>query len=540
MSFSKHSGWGSKGSRKKMGPSQGKGSPVVRGGLPTIGSVPITYGQSARIRSRKPLRGMGPTGSLGSLQPQFKQKKSRGAVLARLAAVVVVLLVLFLAVKVIVPDEQPVDEPVETSSGATPKAALASAVEEVDANGIVRGVTADGVSYVVYGRGQETAEPGKVTLVAVGDQIGTTQALALADAYGGSVDDGVYDFWPFYREIASVISSFDIAYVNQETIMAGNQRYGYSGYPTFNTPAAAAEALDDVGFDVVGFGSNHVYDLGEYGAQETHKVWDGYSDLLVAGSYASQEERDTVQLIERGGATIAVLQYCYGDNYLGTYENFPNAYHLTGFDKDAIRADVERAKSVANAVVVGMHWGTEYDSDINAQQEEYAKYLADLGVDLVLGTHAHITQPIKYVTGESGNTVPVVYGMSDIVSGWDKIDCILSGLFTCEFTFSGENAQVSALAWHPTIEWSDGGDTYVRLLADMDAQTVNANVRVADCDDDYAYITQTLADLGMEVPVVWEAGYLRSLANGDAPYVLRNVVSAVARITSSADVYLPR
>lgn len=494
----------------------------MSGGLPTIGSTPITFGQSDYVHSRRLARRRSPlfssrrgwNSTMGAPPRRFSAK----AALAGAAAV----LVLAVGVKLALPlfGEKPAED--AAPDAAQPalmlpvqKEALATATEQVGEDGVVLGTTADGVSYELYGRGSASAVPGKVTLVAAGDQVGSSQALDLADSWLGDAGDAAYDFWPFYREIAPVVEGFDVAYMNQETVMAGTEQFPYSGYPTFNTPAAAADAIEEAGFDVVGFGSNHVYDLGEYGASKTHEVFDEHPGLMVVGSYESQEQRDRVHLIERGGAVIAVLQYCYGDNYLGGYENFPNGYQLCGFDKEAIRADVERAQTLANAVVVVMHWGTEYESAPDEQQLEYARYLADLDVDLVLGSHAHITQPIRYVTGEGGNTVPVVFGMSDLVSGWDKIDCIMSGLFTCEFTFNEDgSANVSQLAWHPAVEWSDGtSPVAVRLLADMTDAEVDANTRIANCDEPFhEYIARFYEGLGMEVPVVWEPGSLRSLA----------------------------
>lgn len=529
MSIFGTSGWNSRKRRLFAGKNRKKG-PVVSGGLPAIGSTPVTFGQLGKMgksRRRKGLfssssAGLGGTslslgsgGYAGGLGSGFaSSRKSRGKFLGLAVAAVALVAVVVVAkpLDLLKPEaETPVESALNIDESLR-KPALLNAEESVDENGIVHGVTEDGVSYLVYGRGSESAELGKVSFVAVGDQVGSEQALELADSYAGAVGDGFYDFWPFYQEIAPVIESFDFAYINQETVMAGTEEYGYSGYPTFNTPDAAADAIEDAGFDVAGFGSNHVYDLGEYGARKSHEVWNEHSDLMVVGSYESQQDRDAVRLIERGGASIAVLQYCYGDNYLGSYENFPNTYHLAGFDKDAIRAEVQRAQTVANAVIVVMHAGTEYDSTPNDEQVEYAQYLADLGVDLVIGSHAHITQPVVYLKGSGGKTVPVVYGMSDIVSGWNKIDAIMSGLFTCEFSFEGGQTKVSGLAWHPCIEWSDGGDTYVRLLADMDADEVNANVRVEDCDDDYLYIKQFYEALPMEIPVIWESGYAQAMA----------------------------
>ncbi len=557
MALFKRKGWRS----RKGGVFAGKrrkGGSVVSGGLPTIGSTPISFGQLGTMgkgRRRKKASfgsgsfGLGSYGLSGGRSLSLGLAPSSGGFSFRparrwpkFAALAALACALVLAVWVVDPvslikGSSPEEEPVAVNIDSTlRKEALLGASETVDENGIVHGTTADGVSYVVYGRDQESAELGKVSFLAVGDQVGSEQALALADSYAGETGDGSYDFWPFYQEIEPIVQSFDVSYINQETVMAGTEKFGYSGYPTFNTPDAAADAIDAVGFDIAGFGSNHVYDLGEYGAAQTHQVWNQHPELMVVGSYESQDERNAVHLIERGGASIAMLQYCYGDNYLGAYENFPNTYNLVGFDKDAMRSDVERAKTVANAVVVCMHWGTEYEAEPNAQQIEYAKFLADLDVDLVLGTHAHITQPIQYVTGDSGNTVPVVYGMSDIVSGWDKIDTIMSGLFTCDFTFEGGEAKVSNLAWHPCIEWSDGGDTRVRLLADMDDATINANVRVGNCDDDALYIKQFYESLPMDVPVVWEPGYAQALA-GNTEF---SVADALMRVPDRASILAAR
>lgn len=550
MALFKRSGWNSRKDGVRAGRGS-KGKSVVSGGLPTIGSTPITYGSLGSMgkgrRRKKSAFSSGGSGSLGGYNlggfglsggagfapsAGFGAKKRRSW--PKFAAAVLAVAAVGLAVWAINPlalitggQLEAEEAPAPNIDNSLRKEALLSATETMDANGVVHGTTADGVSYVVYGRDQESAELGRVSFLAVGDQIGSSQALELADSYAGTVGDGAYDFWPFYQEIEPMIASADISYINQETVMAGTEKFGYSGYPTFNTPDAAARTIDAVGFDIAGFGSNHVYDLGEYGATQTHQVWNQYPELMVVGSYESQQDRDAVHLIERGGASIAVLQYCYGDNYLGTYENFPNSYQLAGFDKDAIAAEVKRAQTVANAVVVAMHWGTEYESEPNAQQLEYAKFLADLDVDLVLGTHAHITQPITYVTGDSGNTVPVVYGMSDIVSGWDKIDTIMSGMFTCDFVFEGGQTTLANLAWHPCIEWSDGDDTYVRLLADMDAETVNANVRVGDCNDDALYIEQFYGALAMDVPVVWEAGAAQALA-GNTSFAASDALVRVA------------
>lgn len=380
-------------------------------------------------------------------------------------------------------------------------AKLQGSTETVDENGIVHGTTPDGIRYTVHGRGVSAGEAGKVTLVAAGDQIATDNSMPIADAYAGSVGDGKYSFTPFYKEVAPFIAQFDLRYVNQETVMAGADR-GYSGYPVFNGPDAQAAAIADVGFNMVNFATNHTYDMGLSGIERAHEIWSKYPELMIGGSYLTQEDRETVHMIERNGITFAFLAYTYGDNHYGTVEAFPNSYYVCGFDKSLIEADVRRAQKVADAVIVSMHWGSEYTVTPNSQQEEYAKFLADLGVDLVLGSHAHIMQPTKYVTGDSGNTVLVVYGLSDFVSGWTLTDCILSGLFTCDFVWNGEGVSLENPVWYPTIEWSNGGDVYVRMLKDMSDAEIDSNTRTRDVSNDSAYLKEFLDAAGMEIPVV--------------------------------------
>lgn len=380
---------------------------------------------------------------------------------------------------------------------------IAGSEEAIDEKGIVHGMTPEGISYTVRGRGVQAGSPDRVSLCAVGDQIATSMSFPIADRYAGEVGDGIYDFAPFYQEIKPFIQGYDLRYINQETVMAGTEGgRTYSGYPIFNSPDSMAQAIADTEFNLVNFATNHSYDMGSYGIERSHEVWARYPQLLIGGSYLTQEDRETVHMIERNGLTFAFLAYTYGDN--SGAGSIVNQYYSCQFDKDLIAADVRRAQQVADAVIVSMHWGSEYVSEPNSQQYEYAAFLADLGVDLVLGTHAHIMQPVKYITGESGNTVPVVFGLSDIVSGWTLTDTILSGVFACDFVVNeaGDRLEVENLIWYPSIEWSDGGDVYVRLLKDMDEATINANTRTEDVANDYQYLHDKVNSVGMEIPVV--------------------------------------
>ena len=379
---------------------------------------------------------------------------------------------------------------------------LEGATETTDANGVVHGTSASGVNYVVYGRGEASADASKVTFSAVGDSLGTDNSMPIAQRYASS--SGGYDFTPFYQEIGPVVQAYDLRFINQETVMAGtDDGRTYSGYPVFNSPDAMLDAIAAEKFNIVNFGSNHTWDMGSYGIERTQSLFAEHPEIMLVGSYTSADDRSTVHMIERNGTTFAVLSYLYGDNSYAEESDFPNTYYSCPFNKETMATEIARAKEVADAVIVYMHWGSEYVSEPNEQQTDYAQFLADQEVDLVIGSHAHITQPAKYVTGASGKKTLVVYGLSDFLSGWTLTDTILSGLFTCDFVWEGNELTVENPVWHPLIEWSDGGDVYIRLLENMTDDEINANTRTDDVSNDVEYLHEALNSMGFEIPLAW-------------------------------------
>ena len=382
---------------------------------------------------------------------------------------------------------------------------LAGATEEVDEYGIVRGTTPAGDSYVLYGRDQAGASSDTITFAAVGDVFATSMNFPILDGYAGEMGDDEYDFAPYYRAVSGEIGAIDLSFINQETPCAGNEDgHAYAGYPVFNTPDSSIHALADVGFDIANFNSNHSWDQGEYGIARTQGLFAKHEQVMLVGSYASDADREAAYLVERNGATIAMLSYSYGDNMYGSNpSNFPNQHDTCQFDKERMAAEIERAKRVADAVVVYMHWGTEYDTQPDEQQVEYAQFLADLDVDLVIGSHAHILQPVKYYTSISGKRVPVVFGLSDFITGWTITDTIFSGMFSCDFTWRDGQLVVENCLFTPSIEWSDGDDVYVRFLKDMTDEEIDANTRTPDVENDSTYLRAFLDDLKMDVPIAW-------------------------------------
>ena len=457
------------------------------------------------------------------------------------------------------------------NAAATNAAANVEAAEKTtDDNGIVHGTTAGGVNFTIVtadapaatdnasassseGKAGESqaaaadaaesssaaaASTDKVSFAAVGDQIASDYALELADSYAGEAGDNKYDFKPFYQEVKPFLQKSALRYINQETpLIGGQENYAVSGYPNFISPEACAEAIADTGFNLVGFTSNHSYDAGTEGIEYSQKVWDKYPKIVVGGSYADKDARETVHMIESNGIRFAFLAYSYGDNAYDDVSKEPNNYYAVPFVKDDAAADIARAKQVADCIIVSMHWGDEYSAELNADQKDWAQWLADQDVDLVIGSHAHNIQPVQYFTGTGGNKLPVVFGLGDFVSGWTATDTILSGIFTCDFVRQDTGrVSVENPAWHPTIEWSDGtGQTYVRMLENMTADQINANTRTEDVPNSFKHIYDATNSIITQIPVEWGADAAEKTAAAAATTDTASSSSSSSSSSQAAD-----
>ena len=343
----------------------------------------------------------------------------------------------------------------------------------------------------------------KLSFCAVGDNLANENTLQIADMWGGSGEgDGVYDFSPLYREIAPIVSSYDLAFVNQETVMGGNTDWSYSGYPSYNTPDSVAQALSDAGFDVVSSNTNHTYDYWTGTIEHSLQVWKNFPNFTVIGTYASEEEREQAHVVEVNGIRVGFLSYSYGQN---GYElsDLPNDYYAVPWDDEKFAQDYVTTRAASDVVVVYMHGGDEYTSVPNDWQRHIAQTCADAGVDLVIGSHAHVIQEFEYVTRSTGGAMPCVYGLGDFVSSYTSYpETVLSGMFSCDIVLEATGTvRIENLAWTPLIEYwtvSEDGtpDDYVRLVSGMsEADAANDTLLASLGSDAYTWMRQHTHDV---------------------------------------------
>lgn len=282
-------------------------------------------------------------------------------------------------------------------------------IEEETLTEEVMTVVAESTESVELETEVEEPKDNSVNLLMVGDML-----MHMRINKTGIKEDGTIDFSHLFTHTTEMISAADIAIVNQEIILGGPE-LGISGYPTFNTYYEVGDALVEAGFDVVLHATNHAVDKGKKGVLNCLSYWDNtHPEIGVVGIYDSQEERDEIYVVEKNGIRIAILNYTYGTNGLPLPSDMPFAVNL--MDKELMKRDIEAAKEVSDFVVVCPHWGTEYVLEESSYQREYSQFFLECGVDLVIGTHPHVIEPVEMWEDESGHQMLVYYSLGNYVN----------------------------------------------------------------------------------------------------------------------------
>ncbi len=224
-----------------------------------------------------------------------------------------------------------------------------------------------------------------------------------------------FDF--MFSEVKEDIESADLAIVNQEIILGGTE-LGISGWPVFNAPFEVADALVDAGFDVVLQGTNHAYDKGKKGILNCLENWkEKYPEIAVLGIHETQEDKNRVYVYEKDGFKIAILNYTYN-----TSKAMPqkNAFMVDRLEKSKVLKDIKWAEKHADFTIVCPHWGTEYTFKVNDTQRAWAKLFLANGVDLVIGTHPHVIQPIEMMKDKAGHKMLVYYSIGNFINSTEN------------------------------------------------------------------------------------------------------------------------
>ena len=258
---------------------------------------------------------------------------------------------------------------------------------------------------------------GKVPKLQSFDLVMVGDALIHYGVYrDAKTSDGGYDFKPMLENMKPIISQYDLAYYNQETILGGTE-LGLSSYPMFNSPYEVGDAFIDCGFDLVSLATNHTMDKGEKGVLSSVSYWKNHPDIITSGQWSSEEERNEVRIYEKNGIKYAFFSYTMWNNGLNTPAG--KSYLSNEYSEEKAKADIEQVRDKVDVVIVAMHWGTEYSLGVSSAQAHEADYLSSLGVDLIIGAHPHVVEPVEYIN--DGKTF-VIYSLGNFISDQDGVE----------------------------------------------------------------------------------------------------------------------
>ena len=257
-----------------------------------------------------------------------------------------------------------------------------------------------------------------ISLAMVGD------ALINDNIYNDAKNND-YDFSPYLKLIKERIKDYDLKYYNGETILGGRE-LGLSSYPAFNSPWEFGDAMVDAGFNIVSLATNHTMDRRETAIIKAREYWNKQKDVYSIGSYTSNEEKKEIEskIHEKNGIKYVILNYTYGLNgisvpsgkdYLVNLWDVTNNYEDY---KETVKNDIANLRNKVDVLMVAMHWGVEYTHTPTDIQRKTAKFLADNGVDIIIGTHPHVIEPIEFI-----DDTLVIYSLGNFISAQTSNSC---------------------------------------------------------------------------------------------------------------------
>ena len=254
-----------------------------------------------------------------------------------------------------------------------------------------------------------------ITISVVGDLMCHSPQFEYA-----KVGSDSFDFEPVYRNVRQYLESSDFTFGNLETVTAGRENGGYTGYPFFNSPSSYITALKKIGFDLLVTANNHALDRSEKGIRKTITEISS-RNINYTGTFTSQLDRDSIRIFDIKGIKFSLLAYSYGTN--GNPIPKGKNYLINLIDFGLIEKDIQNARKLGSELVlVNFHFGEEYRREPVQYQKEVVNKTIELGADIIIGGHPHVLQPVNFYKTKNKNLDSgfVAYSMGNFFSNQRK------------------------------------------------------------------------------------------------------------------------
>jgi len=357
-----------------------------------------------------------------------------------------------------------------------------------------------------------SGSPDTIHLIATGDFIAHDSVNAAAKQA-----DGSYDYLPLMSDFLPILKKADIRFCN-DPILNGGKQFGITGYPKFNSPTEFVTDMGKLGCNVVNTASNHSFDFTQDTINASVQAWTGVSNMLaVAGENQNQAQHDAIHYFTVKGVKFAFLAYT---TYSNTDSPTKNAYGVNIFSDSFAKSQIDTAKqNGAQFIIASMRWGTEYSTAVNSEQRADAQFLADQGVNLVLGHGSHELQSVQQLTGSGGNKTIVWYSLGNFINTQEPPETLFNGL--ANMTINAKTKQITDMNYLPIYmhyEWTaaqaTADDTNARshvhlyLLEDATQAMLSAQQLKTTIDAQRQRIATTLDANGLTIPLITSKQYL--------------------------------
>lgn len=267
---------------------------------------------------------------------------------------------------------------------------------------------------------------------------------------------GSRDYFPMYKNIIPYNSQSDLNYINLETLIAGDA-YGMSGYPAFNGPSEFFEALQKAGFNWLSGAGNHTYDMGSQAVMdEIVYAREHAPDLSLTGIHSDEADAAAPVVREINGVKVGLASFAFGmnGNIFPTEDWLIDIYRNPDYsiNYDLVDQRIDALQDVSDVQIVSVHWGDEYSETPSDEQRELAQHLHEKGVEVIIGTHPHVIQPVEMLSTGDQDTL-VYYSLGNFISGQDTAERMVGGMANFRMSYDSQTgrAEISDASFTPTV-----------------------------------------------------------------------------------------